>query len=52
MLPIDKHGPIRASFEATSILNFQYFRSNTELLQPLPDRYTDVKVAAMGLNLA
>ena len=50
MLPIDKHGPIRASFEATGILNSLYFRPYTELLQPLPDGYIDVKVAAMGLN--
>lgn len=50
MLPIDQHGPIRADFEATGILNSLYFRPYTELLQPLPDNYINVKVAAVGLN--
>ncbi|KAL8922865.1 MAG: hypothetical protein Q9172_003405 [Xanthocarpia lactea] len=50
MLPIDSHGPIRADFEAAGILNSLYFRPYTELLQPLPDDYIDVKVAAVGLN--
>ena len=50
MLPIDKPGPIRASLEATGILNSLYFRPYTELLQPLPDDYIDVEVAAVGLN--
>ena len=50
MLPIDKQGPIRASLEAIGILNSLYFRRYTELLQPLPNGYIGVKVAAMGLN--
>ena len=50
MVPIDKHGSVRADFEATGILNSLYFRRYTELLQPLPDTYIDVKVAAVGLN--
>ncbi|KAL8788410.1 MAG: hypothetical protein Q9195_007289 [Heterodermia aff. obscurata] len=50
MLPVDKQGPIRANFEATGILNSVYFRQYTELLQPLPNGYIDIKVAAMGLN--
>lgn len=50
MLPVDQHGPIRADFEAAGILNSLYFRPYTELLQPLPDNFIDVKVAAVGLN--
>lgn len=50
MLPIDKHRPVRADFEATGILNSLYFRPYTELLQALPANYIDVKVAAVGLN--
>ena len=50
MAPIEKHGPIRADFEVTGILNSLYFRPHTELLQPLPDSYIMVKIAAVGLN--
>ena len=50
MLPIDSQGPVRAAFETVGILNSLYFRPYTELLQPLPDNYIDVKVAAAGLN--
>ncbi|KAI4282897.1 MAG: hypothetical protein L6R38_002591 [Xanthoria sp. 2 TBL-2021] len=50
MLPIEKSGPVRADFEATGILNSLYFRPYTEMSQPLPDQYIDVKVAAVGLN--
>ncbi|KAL8840965.1 MAG: hypothetical protein Q9176_003537 [Flavoplaca citrina] len=50
MLPINKGGLVRADFEATGILNSLYFRPYTELSQPLPDQYIEVKVAAVGLN--
>jgi len=50
MLPIDSQGPVRAAFETVGILNSLYFRPYTELLQPLPDDYIDVNVAAAGLN--
>ncbi|KAL8731366.1 MAG: hypothetical protein Q9166_003458 [cf. Caloplaca sp. 2 TL-2023] len=50
MLPIDKHGPVRANFEVTGILKSLYFRPYTELLQALPDDHINVKVAAVGLN--
>lgn len=50
MLPIDKQGPVRADFEATGILNSLYFRPYAEILQPLPDDYIEVKIAAVGLN--
>ncbi|KAL9088213.1 MAG: hypothetical protein Q9165_006340 [Trypethelium subeluteriae] len=50
MLPIDSHGPVCASFETAGIPSSLYFRKYTELLQPIPDDYIDVKVAAMGLN--
>ena len=50
MLPIDSQGPVRAAFETVGILDSLYFRPYTELLQPLPDNYIDIKVAAAGLN--
>ena len=50
ILPINEGGPVRADFEATGILNSLYFRPYTELSQPLPDQYIEVKVAAVGLN--
>lgn len=50
MVPIDKPGPVRADFEVAGILNSLYFRPYTQLLQPIPDGYIDIKVAAVGLN--
>jgi len=50
MLPIGSLRPVRAAFETPGILNSLYFRSYTELLEPLPASYIDVKVAAVGLN--
>ena len=50
MLPMDGHGPVCAAFETAGIPSSLYFRKYTELLQPLPGDYIDVKVAAMGLN--
>lgn len=50
VLPIDSQGPVRAAFETAGILHSLYFRSYTELLQPLPDDHIEVKIAAVGLN--
>ena len=50
ILPIDSQGPVRAAFETVGILDSLYFRPYTKLLQPLPDNYIDIKVAAAGLN--
>lgn len=50
VLPINGHGPVRAAFETAGIPNSLYFRSYTELLQPLPADYIDIKVAAVGLT--
>ncbi|KAL9074012.1 MAG: hypothetical protein Q9157_004553 [Trypethelium eluteriae] len=50
MQPINSNGPVCASFETAGIPSSLYFRKYTELLQPIPDNYMDIKVAAMGLN--
>ncbi|KAK4173766.1 putative polyketide synthase [Triangularia setosa] len=50
MVPIGGQGPVRAAFETPGILTSLYFRTYTELLQPLPADYIDVKVAAVGVN--
>ncbi|KAI0013981.1 hypothetical protein F4779DRAFT_625071 [Xylariaceae sp. FL0662B] len=50
MLPLGRQGPLCAGFETPGILASLYFRPYTELLQPLPADYIDVKVAAVGLN--
>ncbi|GKZ25415.1 type I Iterative Polyketide synthase (PKS) [Aspergillus brasiliensis] len=48
--PLSSLGPVRAAFETPGILTSLYFRPYTELLQPLPRDYIDVKVDAVGLN--
>ncbi|GCB25874.1 lovastatin diketide synthase LovF [Aspergillus awamori] len=48
--PLSSLGPVRAAFETPGILTSLYFRSGTELLQPLPQDNIDVKVDAVGLN--
>ncbi|KAH8653815.1 hypothetical protein BX600DRAFT_527092 [Xylariales sp. PMI_506] len=42
--------PLCAAFETPGILASLYFRPYTELLEPLPSDYIDVKVAVVGLN--
>ncbi|ROT40784.1 hypothetical protein SODALDRAFT_396446 [Sodiomyces alkalinus F11] len=49
-LPLDSQGPVRAAFETPGILTSLYFRPYTELWQPLPGDWIEVKVAAVGLN--
>ncbi|KAI0102813.1 hypothetical protein GGR51DRAFT_550282 [Nemania sp. FL0031] len=48
--PLDSQGPIRAAFSTPGILSSLYFQPYTELLQPIPPNYIDVKVAAVGIN--
>lgn len=48
--PLDSQGPVRAAFETPGILSSLYFKPYTELLQPLPRDWIEVKVAAVGLN--
>ncbi|KAJ8115851.1 hypothetical protein ONZ43_g4571 [Nemania bipapillata] len=43
-------GPVRAAFGAPGILTSLYFRPYTELWQPLPCDFIEVKVEAVGLN--
>ncbi|ETS86665.1 hypothetical protein PFICI_00493 [Pestalotiopsis fici W106-1] len=50
LLPLDSQGPVRAAFETPGILSSLYFKSYTELQQPLAADWIDVKVAAVGLN--
>ncbi|KAB8235179.1 type I polyketide synthase [Aspergillus alliaceus] len=50
LLPLDSQGPVRAAFETPGILSSLYFRPYTELWQPLPPNYIEVKVSAVGLN--
>lgn len=50
MLPVDDSGPVRAAFETAGVFHSLYFRSCTEMIQPLPDDYIDVKIVALGLN--
>ncbi|KAI1635391.1 polyketide synthase dehydratase-domain-containing protein [Biscogniauxia mediterranea] len=47
---INSRGPVRADFETPGVLASLYFRPYTEMLQPLPAGYIDVKVAAVGVN--
>ncbi|KAI5923214.1 hypothetical protein F4810DRAFT_720380 [Camillea tinctor] len=50
MQPIDSQGPVRADFETPGVLGSLYFRPYTEMLQPLPADYIDVKVEVVGAN--
>lgn len=50
MLPLKIQGAVRATFETPGVLNSLCFKSNKELLQPLPRDFIDVEVAAVGLN--
>ena len=50
MLPLNSQGAVRAAFETPGVLNSLCFKSYAELLQPLPQDFIDVKVAAVGLN--
>ena len=50
MQSINSQCRVRATFETAGIFSSLYFRPYTELLQPLPNDYIDVKVAAVGLN--
>ncbi|CRG92723.1 Lovastatin nonaketide synthase [Talaromyces islandicus] len=50
MLPLNSQDAVRASFETPGVLNSLCFTSYKELLQPLPQGFIDVKVAAVGLN--
>ncbi|RYP56895.1 hypothetical protein DL771_011537 [Monosporascus sp. 5C6A] len=43
-------GPVRAAFGTPGILSSLYFRAYTELQQPLPRDWIEVKVDAVGLN--
>jgi NADPH:quinone reductase-like Zn-dependent oxidoreductase len=47
---LSDQGPVRAAFATPGILTSLYFRPYTELLQPLPHDWIDVKVNAIGLN--
>ena len=50
MLALDSQGPVRAAFETPGVLSSLYFKPYTELWQPLPQDWIEVKVAAVGLN--
>ena len=50
MLPLKIQGAVRATFETPGVINSLCFKSNEELLQPLPRDFIDVEVAAVGLN--
>ena len=50
LLPLDSQGPVRVAFETPGILSSLYFRPYTEIWQPLPQDYIEVKVGAVGLN--
>ena len=50
MLPLKIQGAVRAAFETPGVLNSLCFKSYKELLQPLPQDFIDVEVAAIGLN--
>lgn len=49
-VPLGSQGPIRAVFGTPGILTSLYFRTYTELWQPLPGDWIEVKVEAVGLN--
>jgi NADPH:quinone reductase-like Zn-dependent oxidoreductase/NAD(P)-dependent dehydrogenase (short-subunit alcohol dehydrogenase family)/acyl carrier protein len=50
MQPLHSQGAVRAAFETPGVLNSLCFKSYQELLQPLPQGFIDVEVAAVGLN--
>ncbi|KAF4617041.1 hypothetical protein G7Y89_g15108 [Cudoniella acicularis] len=50
IMPLNSQGPVRAAFGTPGILSSLYFKSYTELLQPLPRDCIEVKVSAAGLN--
>lgn len=50
MLPLNSQGAVRAAFETPGVLNSLCFKSYEELLQPLPQDFIDVEVAAVGLH--
>ncbi|MCJ1431695.1 hypothetical protein MMC27_001050 [Xylographa pallens] len=50
LLPLDSQGPVRAAFETPGVLSSLYYKPYTELWQPLPQGWIEVKVAAVGLN--
>lgn len=50
MLPLDTQGILSAAFEIPGVVNSLYFKSYTDMLQPLPPDFIDVEVAAVGLN--
>jgi NADPH:quinone reductase-like Zn-dependent oxidoreductase/SAM-dependent methyltransferase/NADP-dependent 3-hydroxy acid dehydrogenase YdfG len=49
-LPLNSQGAVRATFETPGVLNSLCFTSYKELLQPLPQGFIDIHVAAVGLN--
>lgn len=50
MRTLTRQGPVRAAFGTPGILTSLYFRPYTELWQPLPRDWIEVKVDAVGLN--
>lgn len=50
MMALSSQGPVRAAFGTPGILSSLYFRPYTELWQPLPRDWIEVKVDAVGLN--
>ncbi|KAK7962110.1 Type I Iterative PKS [Apiospora aurea] len=47
---LGKLGPVRAAFETPGVLNSLYFRTYTDMLQPIPADHIEVRVRAVGLN--
>ena len=50
LLPLSFQGAVRAAFETPGVLNSLRFMPYKELLQPLPQGFIDVAVAAIGVN--
>ncbi|KAJ6151653.1 hypothetical protein N7470_007250 [Penicillium chermesinum] len=50
LMPLGNVRPIRADFKTPGVLTSLYFRPYTELLQPLPRDWIEVRVQAIGLN--
>lgn len=50
MVALSSQGPVRAAFGTPGILTSLYFRPYTELWQPLPRDWIEVKVDTVGLN--
>jgi acyl transferase domain-containing protein/NADPH:quinone reductase-like Zn-dependent oxidoreductase/NADP-dependent 3-hydroxy acid dehydrogenase YdfG/acyl carrier protein len=50
LMPLGNVTPIRAAFKTPGVLTSLYFRPYTELLQPLPRDWIEVRVQAVGLN--